>query len=55
MQPKSPKLLADISDAAAFILESTRGKTLEDYRRPLDHFGFNGRPFAANRSIRDGS
>ena len=33
MQPKSPKLLADISDAAAFILESTRGKTLEDYRR----------------------
>ncbi|HTV48290.1 MAG TPA: HepT-like ribonuclease domain-containing protein [Phycisphaerae bacterium] len=33
MQPKSPKLLVDISDAVSFILESTRNKTLEDYRQ----------------------
>jgi uncharacterized protein with HEPN domain len=32
MQPKTPKLLRDLCDAAAFILESTRGKTLDDYR-----------------------
>ena len=33
MQPKTPKLLEDIRDAAAFIREATQGKTLEDYRR----------------------
>jgi uncharacterized protein with HEPN domain len=33
MQPKTPKLLEDIRDAAAFIGEATRGKTLDDYRR----------------------
>ena len=33
MQPKTPKLLEDIRDAAAFIREATRGKTVEDYRR----------------------
>jgi uncharacterized protein with HEPN domain len=33
MQPKTPKLLADIQDAASFILELTRGTTVEDYRR----------------------
>ena len=32
MQRKTPKLLRDIRDAAAFILEATRGKTLDDYR-----------------------
>ena len=32
MQPKTPKLLEDIRDAAAFIREVTRAKTLEDYR-----------------------
>ena len=32
MQPKTPKLLRDIRDAAAFILEATRGRTLEEYR-----------------------
>jgi uncharacterized protein with HEPN domain len=32
MQPKAPKLLADIHDAASFILKLTGGKTLEDYR-----------------------
>jgi uncharacterized protein with HEPN domain len=32
MQPKAPKLLADIADAASFILDSTRAKTLADYR-----------------------
>ena len=31
MQPKTPKLLEDIRDAAAFIREVTRAKTLEDY------------------------
>jgi len=33
MQPKTPKLLEDIRDAAAFTREVTRGKTLDDYRR----------------------
>lgn len=33
MQPKAPKLLEDIRDAAAFIGEAARGKTLDDYRR----------------------
>ncbi len=32
MQPKTPKLLEDIRDAAAFIQEAARGKTLDDYR-----------------------
>jgi uncharacterized protein with HEPN domain len=32
MQPKTPKHLEDIHDAAAFILEVTAGKTLEAYR-----------------------
>lgn len=31
MQPKTPKLLEDIRDAAAFIRDATRGKTLDDY------------------------
>ena len=31
MQPKTPKLLDDIRDAAAFIREAVRGKTLADY------------------------
>ncbi len=31
MQPKTPKLLEDIRDAAAFIRDSVRGKTLGDY------------------------
>ena len=30
MQPKSPKLLEDIRDAAAFIREVVEGMTLED-------------------------
>lgn len=33
MQPKAPKLLEDIRDAAAFIREVAGDKTLEDYRR----------------------
>jgi uncharacterized protein with HEPN domain len=33
MQPKSPKLLEDIRDAAAFILEVAEGVTLDVYRR----------------------
>ncbi len=33
MQPKAPKLLEDVRDAAAFIREVAQGKTLEDYRR----------------------
>lgn len=33
MQPKTPKLLEDVRDAAAFIREVARGKTSEDYRR----------------------
>lgn len=32
MQPKTPKLLEDIRDAAAFIREVARGKTLGDYQ-----------------------
>lgn len=32
MQPKSAKLLEDIRDAAAFIRQSTAGKSLDDYR-----------------------
>lgn len=32
MRPKSPKLLEDIRDAAAFIRDTAGGKTLEDYR-----------------------
>ena len=32
MQPRSPKLLEDIRDAAAFILDATRGKDLDVYR-----------------------
>ena len=33
MQPKTPKLLDEIRDAAAFIAEVTRGATEDDYRR----------------------
>ena len=33
MWPKTPKLLEDIRDAAAFIRETVRGRTLEDYQR----------------------
>lgn len=33
MRPKTQKLLEDIRDAAAFIREIVRGKTIEDYRR----------------------
>ena len=32
MQPKTPKLLEDIRDAAAFIGEAVRGRTLQQYR-----------------------
>jgi uncharacterized protein with HEPN domain len=32
MEPKSPKLLEDIRDAAAFVRQATDGKLLEDYR-----------------------
>lgn len=32
MQPKTPKFLEDVRDAAAFIQEVTQGKTLDDYR-----------------------
>jgi uncharacterized protein with HEPN domain len=31
MQPKTPKLLEDIRDAAAFIREIADGKSLDDY------------------------
>lgn len=31
MQPKSPKLLEDMRDAAAFINEIAEGKSLDDY------------------------
>jgi|SRR6516164_3259303 uncharacterized protein with HEPN domain len=31
MQPKAPKLLEDVRDAAAFILQVTAGKSLEDF------------------------
>jgi hypothetical protein len=33
MQPKAPKLLEDLRDAAAFIGEAVRGKGLADYER----------------------
>ncbi len=33
MRPKTPKLLEDIRDAAAYIGELARGRTLEDYQR----------------------
>jgi len=32
MRPRSAKLLEDVRDAAEFIRESARGKTLADYR-----------------------
>lgn len=32
MSPKTPKLLDDIRDAAAFIRQVTEGKTLDSYR-----------------------
>jgi uncharacterized protein with HEPN domain len=32
MRPKTPKLLEDIRDAAAFIRETVRGRTLDDYQ-----------------------
>jgi uncharacterized protein with HEPN domain len=32
MQPKTPKLLADVRDAAAFIRQVTSGKKLDNYR-----------------------
>jgi len=32
MQPKTPKLLADVRAAAAFILQGTEGRTLADYQ-----------------------
>jgi uncharacterized protein with HEPN domain len=32
MERKSPKLLEDIRDAAAFVRQATHGKTLDDYR-----------------------
>ena len=32
MEPKSPKLLEDVRDAAAFVRQATEGKTLDDYR-----------------------
>ena len=32
MQPKSRKLLEDIRDAADFVIEAVRGKSLDDYR-----------------------
>lgn len=33
MQLKTPKLLEDIRDAAAFVLEAVQGRTIHDYRR----------------------
>lgn len=32
MLPRSPKLLEDVRDAAAFILEVTQGRSLDQYR-----------------------
>jgi uncharacterized protein with HEPN domain len=32
MEPKTPKFLEDIRDAAAFVRQATHGKTLDDYR-----------------------
>jgi len=37
MQPKTPKLLEDVRDAAAFIREVTAGKTLEHGYDLIDH------------------
>lgn len=31
MHPRTPKLLDDIRDAASFVVEVTRGKSLADY------------------------
>jgi uncharacterized protein with HEPN domain len=33
MEPKSPKLLEDIRDAAAFVRQTTANTSLDDYRR----------------------
>jgi len=33
MHPRSPKLLEDIRDAAAFVVEVARGRSLDDYGR----------------------
>jgi uncharacterized protein with HEPN domain len=33
MHPRSPKLLEDIRDAAAFIREVVQGKSIDDYRK----------------------
>lgn len=33
MDAKSPKLLEDICDAAAFVLQATQGRTLADYQQ----------------------
>jgi uncharacterized protein with HEPN domain len=33
MHAKTPKLLEDIRDAAAYIAELAQGRTLEDYKR----------------------
>lgn len=33
MRKKTPKLLEDIRDAAAYVAELAQGRTLEDYRR----------------------
>jgi uncharacterized protein with HEPN domain len=33
MHPKAPKLLEDIRDAPAFVLEAAKGRTIDDYRR----------------------
>jgi uncharacterized protein with HEPN domain len=33
MRPKTPKLLEDIRDAAAFIRETAQGRTPDDYKR----------------------
>ncbi len=33
MRPKAPKLLEDIRDATAFVLEAVQGKALDDYRQ----------------------
>jgi uncharacterized protein with HEPN domain len=32
MQPKTPKLLEDVRDAASFIREAVQHKTIDDYR-----------------------
>jgi uncharacterized protein with HEPN domain len=33
MEPKSPKLLEDIRDAATFVRQAVESKSLDDYRR----------------------